>query len=69
MNEIDFNGKICKLTDLSLPKSQEEIVDVEKSSNADELIALVTQEKFDVILTIDKADKKCEDHVLVCTKI
>lgn len=42
------------------------MVDSEKPANADELIALVTQEKFDAISTIDKADKKCEDHILVC---
>lgn len=23
VNEIDFNGRVCKLTDLSLPKSEE----------------------------------------------
>lgn len=46
--------------------SLSENVDSENPANPDELIALVTQEKFDAISTIDKADKKCEDHVLVC---
>lgn len=46
-----------------------ETVDSEKPANSDELIALVTQEKFDAISTIDKADKKCEDHILVCVYI
>lgn len=40
-------------------------MDLENPTNPDELIALVTPEKFDAISVIDKADKKCDDHVLV----
>lgn len=34
-------------------------------ANADDFIKLVTQEKYDAISAIEKADKKCSDSVLV----
>lgn len=38
--------------------------EINESVNA-EIIQLVTQEKYDAILAIEKADKKCTDSVLV----
>lgn len=39
---------------------------MEEPSNADDFIRLATQEKYDAILAIEKADQKCGDEVFVC---
>lgn len=87
VNEIDFDGKICKLTDLSLPETPKgdtdsgekhkcasiyiiffffrSADDTAEATNSDHFKELISLEKFNEILEIENADKKCDKDVFV----
>ncbi|XP_031640468.1 pseudouridylate synthase 7 homolog [Contarinia nasturtii] len=64
VHEIGFDGKLCELENFSIPQPPKNENASNESEKAD-LIRLITQEKFDAILAIEKADKQCNDEVLI----